>query len=485
MVCSVRIVLGTVFGVLLALTVVAWWLKPAPPRDGKTPLVWVSDNNPERQRQIQAFNELHPDLDLRLDYGNRGLEKIIVQSSSGVGPDLADGYGAQLQTLADAGIAWDVTEAARAGGFDMVSNVWPAVWQEVSYQGRQICYPCNVSANILIYNKNIFDQFGVPYPSADLDWDDFIALAKRVTRVSPSSRDTVYGVTGLDWRFFFESLQGEYFSADGTRLLVAEEPMRIAFQRHQQILFGERITPTSWEMRTMAGQGGWGAGTLNLFASGRFAMMVSAKWVLIRLRVAHQDQMRRSAQWEAAGGKNLSTRPAVLRLGSALLPHAPGRPPSYRVGTRSVIVNARSPRREQAVEFLKFLAGPVYSRLLNEGADSLPGNPAYVDLGVQEGVADLAELEMHRTQVAAMQYGYSLRKSPFLLTSDVERVIHTQVSRMESNPDVPVEQLLADAQEELLRLMQRNLDRAPALKARYRKLTGTADVRAAHGRRQP
>jgi ABC-type glycerol-3-phosphate transport system substrate-binding protein len=479
-----RIILGTVFGGLLLWTMAAWWLKPAPPRDGRVPLVWVSDNNPERQRQIQAFNELHPELNLRLDYNNTGLQKIIVQCSSGVGPDLADcGTGVALQTLADAGIAWDVTEAARAGGFDVASNAWPAVREELAYQGRQFSYSCNVTVSILIYNKNVFDKFGVPYPPAEMDWDEFIALAKRVTRVDRSGRDPVYGVTGMGWLFYFQSLRGEYFSADGTRLLLTAEPLRTAFQRHQQMLFEDRVMPTSLEMKTMAGQGGWGAGNLNLFAEGRFAMIAVGKWALIRWRGAHQDQMRRLAQWEAAGGQDPATRPAVLRLGAVRLPHAPGRAPSYGVTSRSAMVNAQSPRRERAVDFLKYLAGPVYSRMINEGVDSLPGNPKYADLGLQEGVPDLAEIELHRAQVAAMQYGYSPRKSPFLLTSDVERVIYTQVSRMEASPDMPVEQLLADAQAELVRLMQRNLDRDPALKARYRELTGSEDVRAAHAGR--
>ncbi len=481
-----RSLIATVAGCLGVLSVVAWWLTPGRATDGRTPLVWVSDNNPERQRQIQAFNELHPDLNLALDYSNTGLQKIIVQSSSGVGPDVADcGTGVQLQTLADAGIAWDVTEAAVAGGFDTASNAWPAVREELSYQGRQFSYSCNVTVDIIVYNKNVFDRFGVPYPKGDMDWDEFVAVAKRVTRVDRTGRDTVFGVIGMGWHMFLHSLRGEYFSADGTRLLITEEPMRAAFQRHQKMLFEDRVMPTSVEMKTMAGQGGWGAGGLNMFAEGRFAMVHVGKWALIRWRGSHQDQLRRLTQWEAAGGKDPATRPAVLRLGALPPPHAPGRAPSYGVKSRSAIVNARSPRRQDAVKFLEFLAGPVYCRMINEGVDSLPGNPKYADLGLQEGIPDLAEIELHRTQVAAMDFGYSLRKSPFLLTADVERIINTQVSRMETSPEAPIGQLLADAQEELCRLMQRNLDRDPALKARYKALTGTDNVVAAQTGRKP
>ena len=55
---------------------------------GKTRLVWVSDPNPMRVSQIDMFNELNPDLALKLDPDNSGTMKVIVQSSAGMGPDL-------------------------------------------------------------------------------------------------------------------------------------------------------------------------------------------------------------------------------------------------------------------------------------------------------------------------------------------------------------------------------------------------------------
>ncbi|MCG3148610.1 MAG: hypothetical protein PCFJNLEI_02055 [Verrucomicrobiae bacterium] len=476
-----RLLLTSILSALVLLTIIAQWLKPAPPQDGKTPLVWVSDNNPERQRQITTFNQLHPDLRLNLDPNNTGLQKVIVQSSSGVGPDLCDSYSAgQLQTLVDTGIAWDITEPAAAQGFAMADKVWPGAAAEISYNGRQYSYPCNVNVDILIYNKNIFDRFGVPYPRADMTWDEFVTVAKQVTRLEQGGRDAVYGVTGLSWLHFFAAERGEFFSPDGTRLLMQGTPLRAAFQRHHDLLHVHRVSPTSLDITTMSGQGGWGAGNINLFADGRFAMVTIGKWVLIRLRGAHADQLKRLARWEANPARNPAERPVVLRLGSVPLPCLPGRSPSYLVGSRSAVVNARSTRRTDAVQFLKYLSGPEYSRLINEGVDALPGNPAHVNLGLREGVPDLAELEMHSNTVAAIQSGFGFRKSPFLLTSDVERLLKDAVNRMETSPTLPVTELLADVERSLIGLMQRNLNRDPALRARYRELTGTADVAAAH-----
>ena len=49
---------GLIFAVLGALSVVAWLWQPASAPSGKTPLVWVSDNNPARTLQIATFEQV-------------------------------------------------------------------------------------------------------------------------------------------------------------------------------------------------------------------------------------------------------------------------------------------------------------------------------------------------------------------------------------------------------------------------------------------
>ena len=147
-------------------------------------------------------------------------------------------------------------------------------------------------------------------------------------------------------------------------------------------------------------------------------------------------------------------------------PHSPfpERPPSYAVFSRSAGVNARSPHRESAIKFLQFLAGPEYSRLINQAADALPGNPRFADIGLEPGPDSLARMEMQRATVEAMRHGYSFSYSPILLNTDVIRALKTQVSRLESNPNLEVDDAFRAAQQELDKLAQRSLSRDPALR---------------------
>ena len=78
---------------------------------GCTVLTWTSDKNPLRDDQIKLFKKLNSALELYLDPDNQSMDKVIVQSMGGVGPDLFDSRDAtQLSAYVRSGIAWDVTE---------------------------------------------------------------------------------------------------------------------------------------------------------------------------------------------------------------------------------------------------------------------------------------------------------------------------------------------------------------------------------------
>jgi multiple sugar transport system substrate-binding protein len=466
---SISRLLALVFILLVALSAGrAVFLNPGTSQGGRS-LVWVSGSNPVRQAQIAAFNREHPDLSLGLDVAGTGAQKIILQCASGVGPDIIDiYYGEQLQTYVDAGVLWDVTEAARAGGFAADERtLWPSAREEVVYEGRQYAYPCNLGADILLYNKNVFDQLGLPYPQGVLDWEAFRELGARITA---GSRDgaALYPVTGMSWTVFFESMGGQLFHENG-RLRIAGSPeLTRALEMHRDYIFKHRMMPSAAEMSSMSGQGGWGAGSMNQFASGRFAMIVTGEWAIIGLSRTYQRQVKVLADRGLTEGQ---AEPALkpLRLGAVLIPRFADRPPCYRVRSRSAGINAASPNREEALQFLKFLSGASYSEVVNRETDSLPGNPQFAELGIQPGPPALARLEMHELTKEALRNGYTPRRSPFISTSDAMSAVRKQVNRLENNPGLEVPVLLAAAQAEMEKLIARNLSRDPQLREQYER----------------
>jgi multiple sugar transport system substrate-binding protein len=466
-----------VFFVFAGLSVVAALWRPPKDAHGKTELVWTTGSNPARIEQIQAFNDAHPSHLLQLDVGNSDTQKILLQCCSGVGPDLFDVYdGEQLQMYAETGILWDITEAAREGGFSVDGDIWPAAREEVSYKGRQYAYPCNTGANIIIYNKNVFDHFGVPYPKSLMTWAEFERLAGQVnsrTRGGEASEPFIYAASGLGWQVFFESMGGQFFTEEGKPYLAGNPELLRALEMHRDFVFQKKLVPSSLELKSMSGQGGWGSGNLNQFASARFAMVVTGEWALIGLSRTRMHQLEEFKKKGIDPDTITNPLEKPLRLGCILIPHEEGAEPRYRIRSRSAAINVRSPKREEALLFLKFLSGKTYSELINRTADSLPGNPRFANDGVEAGDPALARVEIHQASERAMQHGYHLRRSPYLLTTEALRAVRKQVNRLESDPSLSIPTLLQLAQDEAETQIRRNILHNPELKDQYDRLSDT------------
>lgn len=86
--------------------------------------------------------------------------------------------------------------------------------------------PTTQSSFLMAYNKNIFDQAGVPYPTEDWTWDDFADIAQKVS--SGSGADRTYGMVShwVQNRFATYLYGGGPYNSDWTKQTV-DDPKTI------------------------------------------------------------------------------------------------------------------------------------------------------------------------------------------------------------------------------------------------------------------
>lgn len=72
-----------------------------------------------------------------------------------------------------------------------LSNYYEGIVDIYSKDGSQYALPKDHDTIALLYNKAVFDKYGIDYPSDDWDWDDYAAAAARITE--KGSADGVYG----------------------------------------------------------------------------------------------------------------------------------------------------------------------------------------------------------------------------------------------------------------------------------------------------
>jgi multiple sugar transport system substrate-binding protein len=81
----------------------------------------------------------------------------------------------------------------RAGVLDSV--------KAYSTKNEVLAMPMLTGPVVIIYNKNIFDKFGVSYPKDDMTWDQMYDLAKKVTRTDNGIAYRGFDYMGSFWLF--------------------------------------------------------------------------------------------------------------------------------------------------------------------------------------------------------------------------------------------------------------------------------------------
>ncbi|TDG00839.1 ABC transporter substrate-binding protein [Paenibacillus piri] len=105
--------------------------------------------------------------------------------SSGANPDLIYSSSTTHTKLLSIGVYQDLRELIQKYKFDE-SRIKPFLYnyaKGLSGKGEIFAIPFNSNQHILYYNKDIFDKFGVPYPSdQQMTWEQALELGRLLTK---------------------------------------------------------------------------------------------------------------------------------------------------------------------------------------------------------------------------------------------------------------------------------------------------------------
>lgn len=236
----------------------------------------------------EEFEEEHPNVTIEVSSGAPSTEDLLQKLSSsfagGTYPDISYAFGSWASELADSERTLDISEqvADPAVGWDEFSGAARATAQPTG--DATIGFPAVVDNLSLIYNKTVFDEAGVEYPTADWTWDDFRTAAKELTDPATTTYGYGYSVSGSEettWQFWPHLWQngGEildeseteatFDSAAGVEALTLLRDMAV----EDESVYLDQTD-------TKFGQ---------IFASDQIGMITSGPWTLYDLQVAKTD----------------------------------------------------------------------------------------------------------------------------------------------------------------------------------------------------
>jgi multiple sugar transport system substrate-binding protein len=226
----------------------------------------------------KRFNATHSKIHVTVqNYGNAdyALQKVLTAIRGGSYPDIVYLYGSWAANMARTPKAVDVAPLIKDDPSINWNDFWPAERQAVTVGDKIIGVPALVDNLALVYNKKLFDQAHIPYPTADWTWDDFRNAAQRLTDpaskqfgwayVADGSEDTVWRFDALLWQ-----AGGDILTPDQTHAAFNSPAGVKAATLLQQMATVDRSVYLDNGNGTYA----------NLFNSGKIAMLFTGPWDL-------------------------------------------------------------------------------------------------------------------------------------------------------------------------------------------------------------
>lgn len=243
---------------------------------------------------------------------------------------LEDGILLDLQPYFDADATWDPNQY-----FEVAVNAFR--------DGRGHLYglPSTFTPYVMYYNQDIFDRAGIPYPSPDWTWDDFLSIARRCNR--PPEQ---YGVSITQWMqalapWIWQS-GGAFLSDDGARCLIDTPETLRAFEFLHRLFQIDAVTTKDASIEGQVTRGSFQDGTVAMYGPVGY--------------------------WEVFRFKNIDD----FRWDVCPLPR--GAEAATSIAMRSYVAFEYTEHPELAYRFIRKLAGARLSHTLARIGNGVPGH---------------------------------------------------------------------------------------------------------------
>jgi len=242
-----------------------------------------------------AYEAANPNVTIEMvDLGSQDYMTVLATELSGSGSDFdvvtikdVPGYATlvsknTLEPL-DAYISEAGIDLAQYGGVD----------KQITIDGSLYELPFRNDFWVVFYNKDLFDAKGVPYPTNDMTFEEYDALARQVTDTTFGSQ--IYGTHYHTWRSavqLFGVLDGKHSILDGTydyfkpyyEMVLGQEDDQVC--RNYADLSAEGLhysAAFSGGDVAMMNQGSWFISTLMTnIASGEYDASLCGNWGLVK-----------------------------------------------------------------------------------------------------------------------------------------------------------------------------------------------------------
>lgn len=235
------------------------------------------------EKFLDDFHEANPDIKVvvhSIPANAERLTKLDILALSGGDMDVMPISDGEQFTRFESGMLASLDEFIERDGIDMEANFGKyAEWGKSgdTYYG----IPFRATQSMIYYNKDMFDEAGVEYPSDDWTWDEYIEIARKMTEWG-ADKD-VYGTYTHTYANEWATIPGqvgEWYTADGKSNI--KDPAWVRGLETRKMLDDEKVQMSYGQIVAVK------AAINSTFLSGKEAMVTAGSWLVRDMKKTEQ-----------------------------------------------------------------------------------------------------------------------------------------------------------------------------------------------------
>jgi multiple sugar transport system permease protein len=299
---------------------------------------------------VKEFEAKHPKIKIKIEpIVDSYAQKLMAMYAASISPDVARMAPQDYQPMAARGVLLPLDDFIKNDPSVKLADYYPNIVRFFTYENKLYSLPREVAPTGLIYyNKRLFDEAKVPYPSPDWTWSyqprpnegakDFTWMMGALTRKDAKGRTFQYGYSSSWPQLMLETLMLSrglklWDSNEKPMKMMATEPEVIELVTFaSDVVNKHKWAPSQTELTSA------NTSQRDLFLQGKLAMYQSGPWEILKFR---REMKGLNAEWDVV--------PFPAYVGSV------NRTKGEGSGT-SIFATTRYPK--EAWDFAKFMSGP-------------------------------------------------------------------------------------------------------------------------------
>lgn len=299
---------------------------------------------------LDDFKKANPNIKVKFQHiPNDYAVKMNTMIAGGKAPDVIFTTDGDFPRWVKQGAFLNIDSFVRASGKLDMNDMWETGLNRYRYDGQKTgagalyALPKDIGPTVMYYNKELFDKYHVPYPSADkpMTWKQALDMWKKLTvDENGDGKTDIYGSGPIWWEGYVWSNGGAVLSDDRKEFTLHLPQSAEAMQFIYDLTNVHKVVPDARTLQSMNdGQ---------MFEAGRLATITGGRWMVPTYRKLKFD-------WDVAP-----------------IPSGNGSWTNGWSGSVGLGVNAKTKHPNEAFKLVEWFAGMEGQTKMTELGFSIP-----------------------------------------------------------------------------------------------------------------